>query len=169
MAMVVVHLPLKLQILIKLINHCLKDFLKRQLFRTFMKWQRNNILRKMRVRKDLWFYNITKLWWKITFLICYFLSAVSDVSLKLSELFDVDTLYSVILLANDSGLGVKFCSVFISIINLLSSDKFCSVSEALLANDIYVSEDSESEFDPRSEVKSQSSEVRLSSHFWYLR
>ena len=93
------------------------------------------------------------------------MSAVSDVSLKLSELFDVDTLYSVILLANDSGFGVKFCSVFISIINLLSSDKFCSVSEALLANDIYVSEDSESEFDPRSEVKSQSSEVRLSSHF----
>ena len=92
------------------------------------------------------------------------MSAVSDVSLKLSELFDVDTLYSVILLANDSGFGVKFCSVFISIINL-SSDKFCSVSEALLANDIYVSEDSESEFDPRSEVKSQSSEVRLSSHF----
>ena len=44
---------------------------------------------------------------------CYLLSAVSDVSLKLSELFDVDTLYSVILLANDSGFGVKFCSVFI--------------------------------------------------------
>ena len=93
---------------------------------------------------------------------CYLLSAVSDVSLKLSELFDVDTLYSVILLANDSGLGVKFCSVFISIINLLS-DKFCSVSEALLANDISVSEDSES--DSQSEIKSQSSEVRLSTHF----
>ena len=93
---------------------------------------------------------------------CYLLSAVSHVSLKLSELFDVDTLYSVILLANDSGLAVKFCSVFISIINLLS-DKFCSVSEALLANDISVSEDSES--DSQSEIKSQSSEVRLSTHF----
>ena len=93
---------------------------------------------------------------------CHLLSAVSDVSLKLSELFDIDTLYSVILLANDSGFGVKFCSVFISIINL-SSDKFCSVSEALLANDISVSEDSES--DSQSEIKSQSSEVRLSTHF----
>ena len=95
---------------------------------------------------------------------CYLLSAVSDVSLKLSELFDVDTLYSVILLANDSGLGVKFCSVFISIINLLS-DKFCSVSEALLANDISVSQHSEPVSRSRSEVKSQSSKVRLSSHF----
>ena len=95
---------------------------------------------------------------------CYLLSAVSDVSLKLSELFDVDTLYSVILLANDSGFGVKFCSVFISIINL-SSDKFCSVSEALLANDISVSQHSESVSRSRSEVKSQSSKVRLSSHF----
>ena len=95
---------------------------------------------------------------------CYLLSAVSDVSLKLSELFDVDTLYSVILLANDSGFGVKFCSVFISIINL-SSDKFCSVSEALLANDISVSQHSEPVSRSRSEVKSQSSKVRLSSHF----
>ena len=84
---------------------------------------------------------------------CHLLSAVSDVSLKLSELFDIDTLYSVILLANDLGFGVKFCSVFISIINL-SSDKFCSVSEALLANDISVSEDSESESDSQSEGKS---------------
>ena len=96
---------------------------------------------------------------------CYLLSAVSDVSLKLSELFDVNTLYSVILLANDSGFGVKFCSVFISIINLLLSDKFCSVSEALLANDISVSQHSESVSRSRSEVKSQSSKVRLSSHF----
>ena len=95
---------------------------------------------------------------------CYLLSAVSDVSLKLSELFDVNTLYSVILLANDSGFGVKFCSVFISIINL-SSDKFCSVSEALLANDISVSQHSEPVSRSRSEVKSQSSKVRLSSHF----
>ena len=95
---------------------------------------------------------------------CYLFSAVSDVSLKLSELFDVNTLYSVILLANDSGFGVKFCSVFISIINL-SSDKFCSVSEALLANDISVSQHSEPVSRSRSEVKSQSSKVRLSSHF----
>ena len=96
---------------------------------------------------------------------CYLLSAVSDVSLKLSELFDVNTLYSVILLANDSGFGVKFCSVFISIINLLLSDKFCSVSEELLANDISVSQHSEPVSRSRSEVKSQSSKVRLSSHF----
>ena len=95
---------------------------------------------------------------------CYLLSAISDVSLKLSELFDVDTLHSVILLANNSGFGVKFCSVFISIINL-SSDKFCSVSEALLANDISVSQHSEPVSRSRSEVKSQSSKVRLSSHF----
>ena len=93
---------------------------------------------------------------------CYLLSAVSDVSLKLSELFDVGTLYSVILLAKDSGLGVKFCSVFVLIINL-SSDKSCSVSEALLANGLSVSE---SESDSQSKVKSGlSEEARLSTHF----
>ena len=89
---------------------------------------------------------------------CYLLSAVSDVSLRFS-----DALFVVVLLANDESelklsfayklihlsandlrLKDKFCSVsFVSlIINLSfisSSDKICSVSEALLANDHYLS------------------------------
>ena len=88
---------------------------------------------------------------------CYLLPAVSDVSLKLSELFDVDTY--VILLANDSGFGVRFFLVLVLMINL-SSGKSCS---ALLANDM---SDSESEPDSQSKVKSRlSQEVRLSTHF----
>ena len=63
------------------------------------------------------------------------LSAVSDVSLRFS-----DVLFDVVLLANNSAFKDKFCSVsFVSLIINLSfislSDKICSVSEALLAND----------------------------------
>ena len=100
---------------------------------------------------------------------CYLLPAVSDVSLKFSDVFFVFVLlakdeselklsfaYKLIpFSANSLGFKDKFFSVsFVSlIINfsfISSSDKICSVSEALLAND------SLSEFESESESKSES-------------
>ena len=85
---------------------------------------------------------------------CYLLPAVSDVSLKFSDVFFVFVLlakdeselklsfaYKLIpFSANDLGFKDKFCSVsFVSLITDLpfisSFDNICSVHEALLAND----------------------------------
>ena len=82
---------------------------------------------------------------------CYLLSAVSDVSLRFSDVLFVVLLandkselifaYKLIhFWANDLGFKDRFCSVsFVSLITDLpfisSFDNICSVHEALLAND----------------------------------
>ena len=82
---------------------------------------------------------------------CYLLSAVSDVSLRFSDVLFVVLLandeselflaYKLIhFSANDLGFKDKFCpdsfvSLIINLSFVSSSDKICSVSEALLAND----------------------------------
>ena len=84
---------------------------------------------------------------------CYLLFAVSDVSLRFfDELFDIDNVCST--------------AVLLSIINLSFvslSDKFCSVSEALLANDSL----SEFIFESGSESESESKPLEVKLSFKY--
>ena len=119
---------------------------------------RNNTLTKMRVRKNLQFYNITTKWSKVT--ICYLLSGVSVWSLlsEVSCIFITNIFLSVSLELS------KFLSVVSSIINLSVSlsDKICSVSEALLINEPKSLSEFESQFESVSVSELKSLEVKLS-------
>ena len=133
-----------------------KEFLEKSTFWDFYEMTREQYINKDEgERKSLFlkYYNMM-----VQGKFCYLLSVVSDVSLRLSNVSL--RLSVVVLLANDSGFEDEFCSVSL-IINLpliSSSDKFCSVSEALLANDSL----SELIFESGSESESKSLAVKLS-------
>ena len=150
----------------------LKEFLEKSTVWDFYRMTRKQYINKDEGERESFILKYYNAMVQVNF--CYLLSAVSDVSLKFS-----DVLFVVVLLANDEselklsfayklipfsandlGFKDKFCSVsFVSlIINLSfisSSDKICSVSEVLLAND------SLSEFEFESESESKSLDVKL--------